>query len=411
MDEVALRGGPAACPPGTLSPWPLYDDRESRALQGVLESRRWWRVAGEEVDAFERELAAFEQCDRALAVTTGSQALELALEALGIGFGDEVIVPAFTFAATATAVLCVGAVPVPVDVDPWTYCLDPDAAARAITGRTRAMVPVHMAGHGCEMDRLRELCDRRGIRLVSDSAHAPGARWAEQSVARLSDVAVYSFQAFKLMTAGEGGALVTRDARLRERAWLRHSCGRPHGDRRYQHLELGTNARMNEFQGALLRAQLARLPEQTAEREEASARLDRLLAGIPGLRPMGRHPKATTHCHYMYMVQVDRAEIGLTRDELVELLAAEGVPAYRAYPPIPDLELFASGRLWGGRHSSELSPDAVYEAVHRHPVAVSRRIGDEVLWLHHTVLLGGARVQEAVALAFRKAAAYGRAGR
>src|SRR5688572_6526185 len=117
MDEVALRGGPPACPPGTVPPWPVHDEREAQALQRVLESRRWWRGAGEEVDAFERELAAFEQCPHVLAVTSGTQALELALEALGIGFGDEVIVPGFTFAATATAVLRAGAMPVAVDVD------------------------------------------------------------------------------------------------------------------------------------------------------------------------------------------------------------------------------------------------------------------------------------------------------
>jgi 3-amino-5-hydroxybenzoate synthase len=408
MDEIALRGGPQACPPGTLPPWPMYDEQEARALQSVLQSRKWWRMAGGEVDAFEREFASFLDCEHALAVTTGSHALEIALAALGIGFGDEVIVPAFTFAATGTAVLCVGAVPVVVDVDARTYCMDPAAVAAAITPRTRALVPVHMAGHSCDMTQLRELCERHGLQLISDAAHAPGARWGGQSVARLSDVSIYSFQAFKLMTAGEGGAVVMNDPQVRERAWLRHSCGRPHGDRRYQHLELGTNARLNEFQGALLRAQLARLPAQMAEREAASRRLNELLVGLPGLLPMGRAPQATTHCHYMYLVEVREEELGLTRDELVEVLSAEGVPAYRAYPPLPELAFLAQGKLWGGRPLAELSPELVREAVNRHPIPVARRIGSQALWLHHTVLLGGARVQEAVGRAFQKAVEHGR---
>src|SRR6185437_15295092 len=154
MNNLALNGGKPACPPGTVPAWPAYGPEELAAVQRVVESRKWWRGTGSEVEQFEREFAEFHDCRFALAVSNGTQALEIALSCLGIGFGDEVIVPAFTFVATATAVLTVGAIPVTVDVDLDTYCINLDAARRAITPKTRAIIPVHLAGHPADMDGL-----------------------------------------------------------------------------------------------------------------------------------------------------------------------------------------------------------------------------------------------------------------
>jgi 3-amino-5-hydroxybenzoate synthase len=408
MSELALRGGSQACPPGTVPEWPVHDESEARAVAAVVASGKWWRMAGGEVDAFEREFGAFLERDQVLAVGSGTSALELALAALGLGLGDEVIVPAFTFAATATAVLAVGAVPVVVDVDPSTYCIDPDAVAAAITDRTRAIVPVHLAGHACAMEALDALAVRHGLRVVADAAHAHGARWRGKSVAALADVAIYSFQSFKLMSAGEGGALVTNDPEIIRRAWLRHSCGRPRGDRAYAHVTPGTNSRMTEFQGALLRAQLRRLPEQLAQREGAAERLDRFLREIPGLRPMGRDADTTQHAHYMYMVCLEQEAFGWSRDEVVDILLAEGVPIYRAYRSIADLELFHEAPPWAGRVPPELSIEALSAAVRRHPAPVARRIARDAIWIHHSALLGEPRVQEAIALAFQKVYEHGR---
>jgi 3-amino-5-hydroxybenzoate synthase len=318
-------------------------------------------------------------------------------------------VPGFTFAATATAVLAAGAVPVVVDVDPAVFCIDPAAVEAAITPRTRAIIPVHMAGHACAMEPLLALAGRHGLKVIADAAHAHGARWRGESVARLADVAIYSFQAFKLMTAGEGGALVSDDAELLARAGLPHSCGRPRGDRRYQHLVLGGNHRMTEFQGAILRAQLARLPSQLACREAGCRALDERLAAIPGLRPMGRDPDTTVHAHYMYMARVDEERLGCSRDQLVELLVAEGVPAFRSYRTIADLELFHGRDPWPGRPPLELTSAALGVAMRRHPLPVSRALSADALWIHHAVLLGGPAVQDAVAAAFEKIAAQVRA--
>lgn len=402
MTQLASRGGSQVCPPGTIPPWPVHDEREASAIARVVASGKWWRMAGGEVDAFEGEFAAFVEREHTLAVASGTSALELALAAVGVGYGDEVIVPAFTFAATATAVVDVGAVPVVVDVDPSTYCVTEEAVASAVTDKTRAIVPVHLAGHACAMDALLAIAERHGLRVVADAAHAHGARFRDVSVAALCDVAIYSFQAFKLMSAGEGGALATNDPEIVRRAWLRHSCGRPRGDRAYAHLTPGTNSRMTEFQGALLREQLRRMPAQLAEREAAAVRLDRFLRDIPGLQPMGRTRDATLHAHYMYMVRIDEEAFGWSRDEAVDVLLAEGVPIYRSYRSLADLELFHETPAWAGPAPEAQRVEALREAVTRHPAPVARAIAKDAIWIHHSALLGGPRVQEAVALAFLK---------
>ncbi|HLJ27710.1 MAG TPA: DegT/DnrJ/EryC1/StrS family aminotransferase [Candidatus Angelobacter sp.] len=406
MNELALNGGRQACPPGTIPAWPAYGQEELTAVQRVVESRKWWRGTGSEVEQFEREFAEFHGCRFALAVSNGTQALEIALSCLGIGFGDEVIVPAFTFVATATAVLTVGAIPVTVDVDLDTYCINVAAARRAITPRTKAIIPVHLAGHPADMDGLLAIARDTGVLIVSDSAHAHGAQWKGISLPKLTPASMYSFQNLKLLAAGEGGALLTDDEEIARRAWLKHTYGRPNRDTKYQHLELGTNCRMTEFQGAVLRPQLVRFPQLLLEREEGSQRLDQYLSGIDGLHLPTRHPSVSTHAHYMYMLRVEPEKIGLDRDFLVQALVAEGVPAYRTYPCIPDLEMFERSSLWNGELPPALEAQKIRQALQRHTVPNSREISRNAIWLHHAVLLGGEQVQSKVAEAFHKVLAH-----
>ncbi|HEX7288923.1 MAG TPA: DegT/DnrJ/EryC1/StrS family aminotransferase [Candidatus Angelobacter sp.] len=406
MNNLALNGGTQACPPGTVPAWPDYGPEELAAVQRVVESRKWWRGTGSEVEQFEREFAEFHDSRFALAVSNGTQALEIALSCLGIGFGDEVIVPAFTFVATATAVLTVGAIPVTVDVDLDTYCINVDAARRAITSKTKAIVPVHLAGHPADMDGLLAIARDTGVLIVSDSAHAHGAKWKGVSLPKLTPASMYSFQNLKLLSAGEGGALLTDDEEIARHAWLRHTYGRPYRDTKYQHLELGTNCRMTEFQGAILRPQLARFSRLLQEREEGSRRLDASLRGIEGLHVAGRHSSVTTHSHYMYMVRIEPEKIGFDRDFLVRALVAEGVPAYRTYPSIPDLEMFERSSLWNGDLPPALEACNIQEALKRNRIPNSREISRNAIWLHHAVLLGGEQVQLKVAEAFHKVLEY-----
>nr|AAD31828.1 aminohydroxybenzoic acid synthase [Streptomyces collinus] len=310
--------------------WPQYDDEERTGLIRALEQGQWWRMGGEEVSSFEQEFADFHGAPHAFAVTNGTHAFELALQVMGAGPGTEVIVPAFTFISSSQAAQRIGAVAVPVDVDPDTYNIDVAAAAAAVTPRTRVIMPVHMAGLMADMDALGKLSADTGVAILQDAAHAQGARWQGKRVGELGTVAAFSFQNGKLMTAGEGGAVLFPENDLYEAAFLRHSCGRPRTDRHYKHQVAGTNMRLNEFSAAVLRAQLRRLPAQTELRDRRWALLSRLLGAVDGVVPQGGDVRADQNTHYMAMFRIP----GITeadRNTLVDRLVEAGLPAFAAF--------------------------------------------------------------------------------
>lgn len=404
MQELALYGGtPAKRKP--FPEWPLFDERELDGVVRVVESGRWWRNAGTEVADFEAEFARYQGASAALGVTNGTQAIELVLAALGIGAGDEVVVPAFTFFSTAVAVLNVNAVPVLADVDPDTYCLDPASVEAAITPRTRAVMPVHMSGHVADLDALRAIAERYRLHLVEDAAHAQGAEWLGRRVGAVGAAGIFSFQQGKLMTAGEGGLVLSDDPDLIERCFLCGNCGRPRTDRTYQHCALGTNSRLSELQAAVLRAQLTRLDEQIGRREANAPLLDEKMREIPGIEPQGHDPRVTRHPHYMYMFRYDPAEFGgLAPTELVDRLIAEGVPAFVAYPAIHRTPVFrdrAFGPRWRGLEDRLPRYDEV-----RCPV--SEDLGAHGVWLHHRTLLGDEEDLAEIAGAVEKVRAHSR---
>lgn len=365
--------------------WPISDERELVAVQAVLESGEWWRMAGSQVVEFEKEFAAYHNASHGLAVTNGTQAIELALAALDIGQGDEVIIPAYTFISTATAVLCAQATPVLVDVNYDTYCLDPASLATAITPRTRAIIPVHMAGHVADMDAILAIAGQHNLHVIEDAAHAHGAAWKGKRVGTMQSGGIYSFQAGKLMTAGEGGLILSNDAKFIEKCFLYGNCGRPRTDRTYQHSVLGTNCRMTELQAAVLRIQLLRLEEQNARREDNAARLNQMLSEVPGITPQGRDPQVTLHPHYMYMFRYDSSEFrGLARQQLVDALIEQGVPAFVGYPAIHRTPMFRD-RNFGPRWRTDGDLLLDYNAV---SCPVAENLGEEIVWLHHRVLLG-----------------------
>jgi len=367
LDEWAVRDLPA---------WPQYDDAERTALLRALEQGQWWRVAGNEVDAFEEEFAAYHGAARAIAVTNGTHALELGLELLGVGPGSQVIVPAFTFISTSLAVQRRGAVAVPVDVDPETYCMDPTAAAAGVTSRTRAIMPVHMAGQVADMDALDKLAADSGAAIIQDAAHAHGATWRSRRIGELGSIAAFSFQNGKLMTAGEGGALLLSHEDEYHQAFLRHSCGRPPTDTRYLHRTTGSNYRMNEFSAAVLRAQLGRLDGQIDLREARAALLTELLAEIPGVRPQRRDDRCDRNPHYMLMFRLPGVSEE-RRNEIVRRLVAHGVPAFVAFRAIYRTESF-----W-----LKGAPDTTAEELaERCPN--SEAINADTIWLHHRTMLG-----------------------
>ncbi|WP_431975969.1 DegT/DnrJ/EryC1/StrS family aminotransferase [Micromonospora haikouensis] len=369
-----MSGQPSTVP--EFPEWPQFGDEERAGLIRALEQGQWWRMGGSEVDTFEAEFGAYHGTPHALAVTNGTHALEVALEVLGVGPGTEVIVPAFTFISSSLAAQRLGAVAVPVDVDLDTYCVDPAAVAAAVTDRTKVIMPVHMAGQFADMDALDKIAADAGVALLQDAAHAHGAQWQGRKVGELGSVAAFSFQNGKLMTAGEGGAVLFPDEETRERAFLVHSCGRPRTDRDYLHRTTGSNYRMGEFTAAVLRAQLARLAGQIDVREQRWPLLAGLLAEIPGVVPQTIDPRTDRNPHYMAMFRIP----GITperRRAVVDALIARGVPAFVAFRAIYRCEGF-----WAAG-----APDETVEQIAARCPNVEQ-IHSDCVWLHHRTLLG-----------------------
>jgi len=359
--------------------WPQYDEAERDGLIRALEQGQWWRMGGSETDSFEREFAEHHGAEHALAVTNGTHALELALQVMGVGPGTEVIVPAFTFISSSQAAQRLGAVTVPVDVHPDSYNLDAAAVAAAITPRTKVIMPVHMAGLMADMDALAKISAETGVPLLQDAAHAHGARWQGKRVGELGSIATFSFQNGKLMTAGEGGAVVFPEGESEryETAFLRHSCGRPRDDRRYLHRIAGSNMRLNEFSASVLRAQLRRLDAQIALRDERWTLLSRLLGAIDGVVPQGGDLRGNRNSHYMAMFRVPG--IGEERrNALVDRLVEAGLPAFAAFRAV-----YRTDAFWEFGAPDE-TPEAIAERC-PHTEAISA----DCVWLHHRTLLAG----------------------
>ena len=299
------------------------------SLEGVLASSRF--VLGPEGAALEAEVAARCGARHGIGVGSGTDALRLALTALGVGPGDEVVTPAFSFVASASTILMVGATPVFVDVDPATLALDPDALARALTPRTRAVIVVHLYGHPAPIDRVVAVARAARVAVVEDAAQAIGATWDGRPVGSWGDVACLSFYPTKNLGAcGDGGMLVTsRDDVLAHVRRLRH-----HGDSgRYHHVELGYCSRLDDMQAALLRVKLRRLDAWTAARRRLAARYRAELAGLPLVLP-AEHPRAH-HIYHLFTVRHPR------RDDLAKALADQGVGTAVHYPlPVPGQPMF-----------------------------------------------------------------------
>jgi len=306
------------------------------AVARVLDSSQF--VLGAEGKTLERELAALCGVRWALGVASGTDALRLALSALGVGPGAEVITPAFSFVASASTILMVGATPVFVDIDPATYALDVAAAERAITPRTRAIMPVHLYGHPAPMDRVVELARAHRLAVIEDAAQAVGGAWAGRPVGAWGDAACFSFYPTKNLGAcGDAGMVVTDRSDVAERVTrLRH-----HGDSgRYQHVELGFCSRLDEVQAAVLRVKLVRLATWTEARRRIAARYRALLAGVPLDLPT--EAAKARHVYHLFTVRHPQ------RDTLAKALAEGGVGTAVYYPrSVPDQPMFGGDeRRW-----------------------------------------------------------------
>ncbi|MBZ0253649.1 MAG: DegT/DnrJ/EryC1/StrS family aminotransferase, partial [Candidatus Methylomirabilis sp.] len=279
MAKLALKGGEPVWK-GPAPQWPVYDDRERKALEAVLVSRNWGGFPEPNTHAklFAEKFAAFQDAKHGIACANGTVTLEACLRAAGIKAGDEVVTTPYTFVATAGACVALNAVPVFADIDPDTFCLSPEAVEAAITPRTRAVIPVHLGSTIADLDRLKEICAKRKLTLIEDCAHAHGGKWRGKGVGSHGDFGSFSMQSSKIMTGGEGGVVTVNDDLLAQRVHSFINCGRKEtGYNDFEGEILGANYRITEWSAAVLLCQLERLPEQTRVKK---ANLDLLAAAI-----------------------------------------------------------------------------------------------------------------------------------
>ncbi len=314
--------------------WPLFDDSEVNAVAEVVKSGRWGNPdCGDKVKEFEDEFAAFCGSKYALSCVNGSVALRLALIASGVRPGDEVIIPPYTFIATASIVLEANCVPVFADIDPETYNLDPLKIEVAITKRTKAIIPVHFAGQSCDMDKIMAIANRHNLMIIEDACHGHGAEYKGKKLGSIGNAGCFSFQSSKNLTCGEGGMVITNDEKLYDMMNSLRNVGRVKGGQWYEHHYLGCNYRMTHLQVALLSVQIKKLTEQTMRRHENGTYLNSLLEKIDGIKPLGRGVGETIHSYHIYIFRYDKSKFNnLPKTEFAKMLAAEGVPCFMGYP-------------------------------------------------------------------------------
>lgn len=316
--------------------WPKFGDQEREVLLRVLESGLW-AYDGQAQDEFERSFAALQGVRRVRAVANGTTALQLALEALDIGYGDEVIVPGLTWQATAAAVAEVNALPILVDIEPETYCMDVRDIEAAITERTRAIVLVHLYGSIADLPGIVELARLKDLFIVEDCAHAHGAFWSGRGLGSIGDLGCFSFQSSKTLTSGEGGCVAADEDEMIARVYALSNCGRPPEPcpASWRPVQ-GGNYRITEWQAAMLCAQLDRFPEQQAMRESVRLKLDAMIREIPGLRSMVRRRGTTVAPGYAYVLRYEAEQFdGLPVNIVREALSADlGCRVEAPYEPL-----------------------------------------------------------------------------
>ncbi len=340
MADLAILGGQ---PTRTADypEWPVHDERDVQAVAEVIRSGQWggYPYPGPRTAKFIRRFQELQGGGYGVAMVNGTVTMEVALRASDIGWGDEVLVPAYTFQATASAPMAAGAVPVIVDIDPQTYCIDPRAAEVAITPRTKAIIPVHLGAQMADMDAIMALAERHNLIVIEDCAHAHGAKWRGRGAGTIGHFGSFSLQSSKTLTAGEGGILLCRTPELAARAASIIDCGRPH-DPEEKQFTMGANYRMSELHAALLLVGIERFPEQARQREEMAAYMDEALSEVPGVRVLKRDERHTTRSFYRYIFAIDPQVFGVKHDVVCAALEAEGIPCWEGYEAMHHYELF-----------------------------------------------------------------------
>lgn len=405
MGKLALTGGkPVRAKP--FVSWPVFGKEEEEFLLDVLRSGKWWY--GEKVKEFEENFAAFQMAQYGVSCCNGTVAIQIALKTLGIGAGDEVLVPAYTFIATASAVIHSNAVPVFVDVVEDSINMDLDLAEKSITDKTRAIMVVHFAGLPVDMDRVLSMAKKYGLMVVEDAAHSWGTQWKGKGAGALGDLGTFSFQMSKNITAGEGGIILTDNKEYADKARSITNCGRHAGQPWYAHYLVGGNYRLTELQAAILLGQMSRLEEHILKRQENAEFLNTELSRIPGIRVQRNDDRVTRRSYHLYLFRYLSGEFGgLPRSKFIEALTAEGLPASGGYlTPVHQNHCFLELKSEHGKENCPLScpyygKEVDYSKVSS-PVA-ERLCKEEMVWLgNHSMLLGSREDMEDIVTIVKK---------
>lgn len=360
--------------------WPIWNDQEINRVEQAVRSGVWG-VEGPLLTEYANRFADLQHAKYALPVCNGSIAIDLALEVLDLRAGDEVLVPDYTFMATAVAPIRRGMKPVLVDVDRNTFNIDPECIINAITNRTRAIIPVHFGGLPCDMEAIMTIAERYGLLVIEDCAHAHGAHLDEQYVGNWGSVGTFSHQSSKTLCAGEGGTVVTNSTRLFTLMKSIYNAGRHGCEVDYNHYRCGTNYRMTELQAGLLLAQLDRFEALAEKRERGGALLNNLLSEIDGVRPQVRTANLGRHGYYLFTFIL---EDDIDRDSFKNTLRAEGVPVEDEYPALHSLECLKKKDVTRGHFP------------------VSQMLEDRSVWISHNALLADEDQITLIADAVRK---------
>jgi dTDP-4-amino-4,6-dideoxygalactose transaminase len=382
--------------------WPIITESDERAWMEVLKKKRWCRIDGDYANRFEHAWAQTLGAKHCVAVANGTSALITSLAALGVGPGDEVIVPPYTFVATINAVLMHHALPVFVDTDPETFQIDARKIEAAINERTTCILPVHLGGSAANMDAILAVAGKHKLPVIEDACQAHLAEWRTKKLSTLGDLGCFSFQASKNLNSGEGGAILTNNDDLYEQCKSFQNNGRATSDAGFAYARNGANLRMTEFQAALLLQQLTRVDEQSRRREQNAAYLTRLLSEIPGITPAKMYDGCTRNSYHIYMFRYDPAHFdGLPRAQFLKAVHAEGIPAAAGYQPLYK-EPFLRNTLQSRAFQAIYAPKRISEYLEQINCPANERLCEAGVWLMHTTLLGPRSDMEQIAEAVRK---------
>jgi len=397
-EKLALLGG-SPVRTRAFPTWPVFDASDETRILAALRSGHWGRLDGKQVGEFEQRFGSMHGCRHAIAVVNGTVSLRLALMAAGLKAEDEVIVPPYTFYATASAVVEANMIPVFADINLDSFNLDPAAVEAAITPQTRAIIPVHFAGQPAEMDAINELASKHQLFVLEDAAHAHGASWNGRPAGSLGQAGSFSFQSSKNLNSGEGGIITSNDTALAENCRSLHNCGRIPTGVWYEHHTVSANYRLSELQGALLNSQLDRLEQQTIKRDQNGQYLALQLSQLPGLYPQKRPAACTRHSYHLFMMRVVESEFGVSRSTVLSALQAEGIPCSAGYgyslydqPMFRNLAFgpYLQNAIKRLDYSTSLCPNS--DLICR----------EQALWLGQSMLLAEQVDMDDIALAFRK---------